>query len=84
MEINESPVVLLLNTRVDTLRKDLPDSLRDRDARRRGHARAHVCVTSDYSVETSDAERIAVDQVAKILTKATNLAPRLAPTLTVD
>mmetsp|Transcript_16050 Transcript_16050/g.34706 ORF Transcript_16050/g.34706 Transcript_16050/m.34706 type:complete len:305 (-) Transcript_16050:43-957(-) len=67
MEINESPVVMLLNPRVDHTRKDLPITLFESELRVVDGNPSQVFVKAHYTVETSDAERIGVDQVAKIL-----------------
>lgn len=66
-EINESPVFLLLNPMVDCLRKDLPVTLYETEFHVMDGAPSMVFVRANYTVETSDAERIGVDQVAKIL-----------------
>ncbi|KAF5827947.1 maintenance of mitochondrial structure and function-domain-containing protein [Dunaliella salina] len=65
MAINESPVFLLLNPKVDLARKDLPVSLYETEHVFEG-THKQTFVKSSYTVETSDAERIGVDQVAKI------------------
>ncbi len=67
MEYNESPVMLLLNTRIDLTRKDLPITLYETEMHVVDGCPVHQFVQSEYTVETSDAERIGVDQVAKIL-----------------
>eukprot|EP00798_Chlamydomonas_sp_ICE-L_P013900 gene13900-19828_t len=67
MAINESPVLLVMDTRVDAARKDLPVTLYEIELHSVDGQPQQVFAKADYSVETSDAERIGVDQVAKIL-----------------
>ncbi|PNW76505.1 hypothetical protein CHLRE_11g467647v5 [Chlamydomonas reinhardtii] len=68
-EVVESPVFLLLDPAVDHTRKDLPVSLYETELHLSPETGAPgmVFVKSPYSIETSDAERIGVDQVARIL-----------------
>ncbi|GBF99695.1 COP9 signalosome subunit 6 [Raphidocelis subcapitata] len=67
-EINEAPVLLLLNPAVTPGRRDLPLELYETELHVTGDRGAHFSfVRANFAVETSDAERIAVDQVAKIL-----------------
>lgn len=66
-EINEAPVLLLLNPAITPGRRDLPLELYETELHM-ADGRAHFSfVRANYAVETSDAERIGVDQVAKIL-----------------
>ncbi|GAX82869.1 hypothetical protein CEUSTIGMA_g10295.t1 [Chlamydomonas eustigma] len=67
MEMNESPVLLLLNPRIDNLRKDLPVTLYETEVHASEGSPTQIFVRASHSIETSDAERIGVDQVAKIL-----------------
>ncbi|MEW5297911.1 MAG: hypothetical protein WDW36_001089 [Sanguina aurantia] len=67
MALNESPVFLLLNPRVDHSRKNLPVTLFETELHLVEGTPTFIFVTSNYTVETSDAERIGVDQVAKIM-----------------
>jgi len=64
--LNESPCFLLLNPRVDPARKELPVTLHETELHVVEGAPTPVFVRAHYTVETSDAERIGVDQVAKI------------------
>jgi COP9 signalosome complex subunit 6 len=66
MAMNESPCILLLDTTIDPLRKNLPVTLYETEVHILDGAPTSTLVTADYSIETSDAERIGVDQVAKI------------------
>uniref|UniRef100_A0A7R9VSN0 COP9 signalosome complex subunit 6 n=1 Tax=Chlamydomonas euryale TaxID=1486919 RepID=A0A7R9VSN0_9CHLO len=66
-ELNDSPLLLLLSTGVDATRKDLPVTLFETEMHVIEGRPTHVFARSEYAVETSDAERIGVDQVAKIL-----------------
>ncbi|KAG2432184.1 hypothetical protein HXX76_009104 [Chlamydomonas incerta] len=68
-EVVESPVFLLLDPAVDHTRKDLPVSLYETELHLSPETGAPgmVFVKSPYTIETSDAERIGVDQVARIL-----------------
>lgn len=68
-EVVEGPVFLMLDTAVDHTRKDLPVSLYETELHLSPDSGAPgmVFVRAAYSIETSDAERIGVDQVARIL-----------------
>ncbi|KAG2439114.1 hypothetical protein HYH02_006636 [Chlamydomonas schloesseri] len=68
-EVVESPVFLLLDAAVDHTRKDLPVGLYETELHLSPETGAPgmVFVKAPYSIETSDAERIGVDQVARIL-----------------
>ncbi|KAI8474994.1 MAG: COP9 signalosome subunit 6 [Monoraphidium minutum] len=66
-EINEAPVLLLLNPTITPGRRDLPLELYETELHVTEGRAAFSFVRSHFSVETSDAERIGVDQVAKIL-----------------
>eukprot|EP00877_Chromochloris_zofingiensis_P010803 jgi/Chrzof1/5977/Cz16g22120.t1 len=67
MELNESAVLLMLNPSVDHTRKDLPVDVYETEFHVVNGVPQFIFVHANYSVETSDAERIGVDQVAKIL-----------------
>lgn len=67
MELNESPILMLLDTKVDATRKDLPVMLFETEMHVVDGSPVHTFAKAAYSMETSDAERIGVDQVAKIL-----------------
>eukprot|EP00891_Asterochloris_glomerata_P005404 jgi/Astpho2/5404/e_gw1.00076.27.1_t len=66
MELNESPVLLLFNTRIDALRKDLPILLYESELHVVDERPTFIFVQSRFSIETSEAERIGVNQVAKV------------------
>ncbi|KIZ02037.1 COP9 signalosome complex subunit 6 [Monoraphidium neglectum] len=66
-EINEAPVLLLLNPAVTPGRRDLPLELYETELHVTEGRAAFSFVRANFLVETSDAERIGVDQVAKIL-----------------
>eukprot|EP00878_Enallax_costatus_P025408 GHUV01027183.1.p1 GENE.GHUV01027183.1~~GHUV01027183.1.p1 ORF type:complete len:259 (+),score=53.43 GHUV01027183.1:163-939(+) len=67
IEFNESPVFLLLDPVIDHSRKDLPLGVFETENHVIDGVLQTVFVKANYSMETSDAERIGVDQVAKIL-----------------
>lgn len=64
---NEGPVFLLLNPAIDASRKDLPVDVYETELHVLEGVAQTIFVRANYSMETSDAERIGVDQVAKIL-----------------
>lgn len=66
-QYNEGPVFLLLNPSIDNSRKDLPVDVYETELHVLDGAAQTIFVRANYSMETSDAERIGVDQVAKIL-----------------
>ncbi|GIL60036.1 hypothetical protein Vafri_14657 [Volvox africanus] len=68
-EVVEGPVFLLLDPVVDHSRKDLPVTLYETELHLSPDSGAPglVFVRAPYAIETSDAERIGVDQVARIL-----------------
>ncbi|EFJ51244.1 hypothetical protein VOLCADRAFT_79768 [Volvox carteri f. nagariensis] len=68
-EVVEGPVFLLLDPAVDHSRKDLPVALYETELHLSPGSGAPglVFVRAPYTIETSDAERIGVDQVARIL-----------------
>ncbi|KAF8059749.1 CSN6 [Scenedesmus sp. PABB004] len=66
-EVNESPLFLLLNPVIDPARKDLPVAVYETELHTVDGVPQTTFVRAHYSMETSDAERIGVDQVAKIL-----------------
>lgn len=67
MELNESPLLMVLDPRLDPTSKDLPVTLYETEMHVIDGNPLHTFVKAAYTVETSDAERIGVDQVAKIL-----------------
>lgn len=66
MALNESPCILLLDTTINPLRKNLPVTLYETEVHVLDAAPVSTLVSASYAMETSDAERIGVDQVAKI------------------
>lgn len=66
MELNESPVFLLYHTRQSVVRKDLPVSLYESELRTVDDRPSLTFVQSKFTIETSEAERIGVNQVAKV------------------
>eukprot|EP00882_Tetradesmus_deserticola_P007977 GHRQ01008401.1.p1 GENE.GHRQ01008401.1~~GHRQ01008401.1.p1 ORF type:complete len:320 (+),score=177.84 GHRQ01008401.1:360-1319(+) len=66
-EYNESPLLLLLDPAINHSRKDLPLVVYETELHVVAGAPQTIFVKANYSMETSDAERIGVDQVAKIL-----------------
>lgn len=67
MELNESPVLLLLDPKPNPHARDLPLQLLESELRVKQGAAAFSFVQANYHIETSEAERIGVNQVAKIL-----------------
>ncbi|KAK9829883.1 hypothetical protein WJX72_008457 [[Myrmecia] bisecta] len=67
MEINESPVFLLLDPAIRVLRKDIPVRLFESELHTVDGRPTFIFVQAKYTVETSEAERIGVNQVAKVL-----------------
>ncbi|KAL4437304.1 hypothetical protein ABPG75_004443 [Micractinium tetrahymenae] len=67
MEVNESPVFLRLDPSRDPSQKDLPVCLYESELHVLNGVPSFIFVQSKYTIETSEAERIGVDQVAKIL-----------------
>ncbi|KAI7842094.1 hypothetical protein COHA_004289 [Chlorella ohadii] len=67
MEINESPVFLRLDPSKDAAQKDLPVYLYESELHVLEGVPSFIFVQAKYTIETSEAERIGVDQVAKIL-----------------
>ena len=67
MELNAAPALLLLDPIPRSGKKDLPVSLYESELHVLDGAPSFLFTSSEYDVATSEAERIAVDQVAKIL-----------------
>ncbi|KAL3161406.1 hypothetical protein ABBQ32_010296 [Trebouxia sp. C0010 RCD-2024] len=66
MELNESPVFLLFHTQQSIVRKDLPVSLYESELHVMEDRPSFHFVQAKFTVETSEAERIGVNQVAKV------------------
>jgi COP9 signalosome complex subunit 6 len=67
MEVNESPIFLRLDPSKDASQKDLPVYLYESELHVLEGVPSFIFVQAKYTIETSEAERIGVDQVAKIL-----------------
>uniref|UniRef100_A0A061R7N5 COP9 signalosome complex subunit 6 n=1 Tax=Tetraselmis sp. GSL018 TaxID=582737 RepID=A0A061R7N5_9CHLO len=67
MDINESPVFLLLNPAPSASSKDLPIALYESELHVVDGANTLKLSCANYNIETSEAERIAVDQVTKLV-----------------
>ncbi|KAK9840416.1 hypothetical protein WJX74_009540 [Apatococcus lobatus] len=66
-EHNESPVFLQLDPVFNPAQKDLPISLYESELHSMENVPSFVFVQANFSIETSEAERIGVNQVAKVL-----------------
>lgn len=63
VDVNEAPVLLVLDPTINHTRRDLPVTLYETEL----HGAEQAWVVAPYALETSEAERIGVDQVAKIV-----------------
>ncbi|GJP82414.1 hypothetical protein CLOP_g12676 [Closterium sp. NIES-67] len=82
MDINESPIYLLLNPAINPAGKDLPISIFESELHVIDGVPSLIFVSSTYTIETVEAERISVDHVAHIKpsdgsSAATHLAAHL-------
>ncbi|OIW17386.1 hypothetical protein TanjilG_22498 [Lupinus angustifolius] len=66
MDINESPVYLLLNPSINHSQKDLPVSIFESELHVIEGVPQLIFVRSSYTIETVEAERISVDHVAHL------------------
>ncbi|KAK9849666.1 hypothetical protein WJX84_003105 [Apatococcus fuscideae] len=66
-EHNESPVFLQLDPVFSAAQKDLPISLYESELHTVDNVPAFIFVQANFTIETSEAERIGVNQVAKVL-----------------
>uniref|UniRef100_A0A165Y8J4 COP9 signalosome complex subunit 6 n=1 Tax=Daucus carota subsp. sativus TaxID=79200 RepID=A0A165Y8J4_DAUCS len=66
MDINESPVFVLLNPSVNHAQKDLPITIFESELHIIDAVPQLIFVRSSYSIETVEAERISVDHVAHL------------------
>ncbi|KAL8147020.1 hypothetical protein AgCh_004656 [Apium graveolens] len=66
MDINESPVFVLLNPSINHAQKDLPVSIFESELHIIDAIPQLIFVRSSYSIETVEAERISVDHVAHL------------------
>ncbi|WOG97908.1 hypothetical protein DCAR_0417249 [Daucus carota subsp. sativus] len=85
MDINESPVFVLLNPSVNHAQKDLPITIFESELHIIDAVPQLIFVRSSYSIETVEAERISVDHVAHLKpsdggSAATQLAAHLTGT----
>ncbi|CAL8470813.1 g10355 [Coccomyxa elongata] len=67
MNFNESPVFLLLDPNMNRTHKDLPVSLFESELHVIDGVSQSIFVQSKYTIETSEAERIGINQIAKVL-----------------
>lgn len=82
MDINESPIYLLLNPAMQPAGKDLPIAIFESELHVIDGTPSLIFVSSTYTIETVEAERISVDHVAHIKpmdgsSAATHLAAHL-------
>lgn len=68
LQFNESPVFFLMTPTVDATRKELPVLLLESEVHMVEGAPEVQFARARYTIDTSEAERIAVDQVAKMVT----------------
>ncbi|KAG0624917.1 hypothetical protein M758_2G013900 [Ceratodon purpureus] len=66
MDINESPVYVLLNPTINHAQKDLPISIFESELHVIDEVPSLIFVNASYTIETVEAERISVDHVAHI------------------
>ncbi|KAG8087992.1 hypothetical protein GUJ93_ZPchr0010g10797 [Zizania palustris] len=66
MDVNESPVYLLLNPAINLSQKDLPVTLNESESHAIDGSLQLIFVRTNYTIETVEAERIYVDHVAHL------------------
>mmetsp|Transcript_7095 Transcript_7095/g.8185 ORF Transcript_7095/g.8185 Transcript_7095/m.8185 type:complete len:300 (-) Transcript_7095:693-1592(-) len=66
-EINESPVYMLMDPNIIPGGKDLPITLYESELHVIEGSSSTIFVTSEYTIETVEAERISVDQIQRIM-----------------
>ncbi|XP_020266655.1 COP9 signalosome complex subunit 6a, partial [Asparagus officinalis] len=66
MDINESPVYLILNPSINHAQKDLPVTIYESELHVIDGIPQLIFVRSNYTIETVEAERISVDHVAHL------------------
>ncbi|KAF5728510.1 COP9 signalosome subunit 6A [Tripterygium wilfordii] len=66
MDINESPVYILLNPSINHAQKDLPVTIYESELHVIDGVPQLIFVRSSYTIETVEAERISVDHVAHL------------------
>eukprot|EP00850_Spirogloea_muscicola_P014911 SM000110S18918 [mRNA] locus=s110:322120:324920:+ [translate_table: standard] len=83
MDINESPIYVLLNPAITHGQKDLPISIYESELHVIEGVPSLIFVKSSYTIETVEAERISVDHVAHIKpSDGSSAATQLAAHLT--
>lgn len=83
MEINESPIYVMLNPTINHAQKDLPISVYESELHVIDGATSLIFVKASYTIETVEAERISVDHVAHIKpSDGSSAATQLAAHLT--
>lgn len=83
MDINESPIYVLLNTAINHAQKDFPITVYESELHVIDGVPSLIFVKSSYTIETVEAERISVDHVAHIKpSDGSSAATQLAAHLT--
>lgn len=83
MEINESPIYLLMDSSINHANKDLPIRIYESELHVIEGNPSLIFVSSNYTIETVEAERISVDHVAHIKpSDGSSAATQLAAHLT--
>ncbi|GBG59461.1 hypothetical protein CBR_g38485 [Chara braunii] len=83
MDINESPVYMMLNPTINHAQKDFPITIYESELHVIDGVPSLIFVRSEYMIETVEAERISVDHVAHITPAGgTSAATQLAAHLT--
>ncbi|TYH56648.1 hypothetical protein ES332_D08G035100v1 [Gossypium tomentosum] len=82
MDINESPLYVLLNPAINPAQKDLPVTIYESELHVIDGVPQLIFVRSSYLIETVEAERISVDHVAHLKPSGGSAATQLAAQLT--
>ncbi|KAA3471525.1 COP9 signalosome complex subunit 6a-like [Gossypium australe] len=82
MDINESPLYVLLNPAINPAQKDLPVTIYESELHIIDGVPQLIFVRSSYTIETVEAERISVDHVAHLKPSGGSAATQLAAQLT--
>ncbi|KAK8506485.1 hypothetical protein V6N13_016322 [Hibiscus sabdariffa] len=82
MDVNESPVYVLLNPAINHAQKDLPVTIYESELHVIDGIPQLIFVRSSYTIETVEAERISVDHVAHLKPSGGSAATQLAAQLT--
>lgn len=72
LEINESPVYMMLNPMITPTSKELPITLYESEMHIIEGNSSMIFVEANYDIETLEAERISVDQITRITTGTSN------------